>query len=46
MEHMQLRSLTVLELADRFTRRRGWRLDRYELFLATAMADALVGPPS
>ena len=39
-------SLTAPELADRFTRRRGWRLDRYEQFLATAMADALIGPPS
>jgi hypothetical protein len=37
-------SLTSPELADRFTRRRGWSLDRYEQWLARTMADALVGP--
>lgn len=37
-------SLTAPELADRFTRRRGWTLDRYEKWLATTMADALLGP--
>jgi AcrR family transcriptional regulator len=35
--------LTAPELADRFTRRRGWTLDRYEAWLARAMADALLG---
>jgi AcrR family transcriptional regulator len=37
-------ALTSPELLDRFTRRRGWTLDRYEAWLADAMADALVGP--
>jgi hypothetical protein len=37
-------ALTSPEMADRFTRRRGWSLDRYEEWLARAMADALVGP--
>ena len=37
-------ALTAPELADRFTRRRGWTLDRYEQFLAGARADALLGP--
>jgi AcrR family transcriptional regulator len=37
-------SLTSPELADRFTRRRGWSLDRYEQWLGQTMADALVGP--
>jgi AcrR family transcriptional regulator len=34
-------TLTAPELADRLTRRRGWSLDRYERWLAKAMADAL-----
>jgi AcrR family transcriptional regulator len=37
-------ALTAPELADRFIRRRGWSLDRYEAWLARAMTDALVGP--
>jgi len=37
-------ALTAPELADRFLRRRGWSLDRYQAWLAQAMADALVGP--
>jgi AcrR family transcriptional regulator len=37
-------ALTAPELADRFTRRRGWSLDRYEKWLARTMADALLGP--
>jgi AcrR family transcriptional regulator len=37
-------ALTAPELADRFVRRRGWTLDRYEAWLAGAMADALLGP--
>jgi AcrR family transcriptional regulator len=37
-------TLTAPEVADRFVRRRGWSLDRYERWLARAMADALVGP--
>jgi AcrR family transcriptional regulator len=37
-------ALTCPEMADRFTRRRGWSMDRYEQWLARAMADALVGP--
>jgi AcrR family transcriptional regulator len=37
-------ALTAPELADRFIRRRGWTLDRFEHWLAQAMADALVGP--
>ena len=37
-------ALTAPELADRFIRRRGWTLDRYERWLAQAMADALVSP--
>ncbi len=37
-------ALTAPELADRLVRRRGWTLDRYEAWLAGAMADALVGP--
>jgi AcrR family transcriptional regulator len=37
-------ALTAPELADRFIRRRGWTLDRYERWLAQAMADALVNP--
>jgi AcrR family transcriptional regulator len=37
-------ALTAPELADRFIRRRGWTLDRYERWLAQAMADALVDP--
>jgi hypothetical protein len=36
--------LTAPEMVDRFTRRRGWTLDRYEAWLARTMADALVGP--
>lgn len=38
-------TLTAPEVADRFVRRRGWSLDRYEQWLARAMADALVGSP-
>jgi AcrR family transcriptional regulator len=38
-------SLTSPELVDRFTRRRGWTLAKYERWLARTMADALVGPP-
>lgn len=38
-------ALTSPEMADRFTRRRGWSPDRYQQWLAGAMADALVGPP-
>ncbi|MEV6491506.1 helix-turn-helix domain-containing protein [Actinoplanes sp. NPDC051633] len=34
-------TLTSPEVADRLTRRRGWSLDRYERWLAKAMADAL-----
>jgi hypothetical protein len=37
-------TLTAPEVVDRFTRRRGWSLDRYETWLAQAMADTLVGP--
>jgi AcrR family transcriptional regulator len=36
-------ALTSPELVDRFTRRRGWTLDRYERWLAQTMADALTG---
>jgi AcrR family transcriptional regulator len=35
-------ALTAPEVLDRFTRRRGWSLDRYELWLATTMAEALL----
>ncbi|GAA0803487.1 TetR/AcrR family transcriptional regulator [Spirilliplanes yamanashiensis] len=37
-------ALTAPELADRFVRRRGWSLQRYEEWLATTMADALLPP--
>jgi AcrR family transcriptional regulator len=37
-------ALTAPELVDRLVRRRGWTVDRYEQWLAGAMADALVGP--
>jgi AcrR family transcriptional regulator len=37
-------TLTAPEVTDRFIRRRGWTLDRYERWLARTMADALVGP--
>ena len=37
-------ALTSPEMADRFTRRRGWSPDDYEEWLTRAMADALVGP--
>lgn len=37
-------TLTAHEVMDRLVRRRGWTWDRYEAWLATAMADALVGP--
>ena len=37
-------ALTSPELADRFTRRRGWTLDRYERWLADTMANALTTP--
>ena len=36
--------LTSPELVDRFTRRRGWTLDRFEQWQTRTMADALVGP--
>ena len=36
--------LTAPELLDRFVRRRGWSLDRYEAWLARAMRDALLSP--
>jgi AcrR family transcriptional regulator len=36
--------LTSPELVDRFTRRRGWTLDRFEQWQARTMADLLVGP--
>ncbi len=39
-------ALTAPEMADRFLRRRGWSLDRYEQWMAQAMADALVGQGS
>lgn len=35
-------TLTAPEIADRLIRRRGWSLDRYESWLARAMADALL----
>jgi AcrR family transcriptional regulator len=35
-------ALTAPELLDRFTRRRGWSLDRYEQWLAATMAEALL----
>ncbi|GAA3340447.1 TetR/AcrR family transcriptional regulator [Amorphoplanes nipponensis] len=37
--------LTAPELLDRFTRRRGWSLERYERWLADAMTDALLPRP-
>ena len=37
-------TLTAPEVADRLTRRRGWSLDRFEVWLAETMADALTGP--
>lgn len=37
-------ALTAPETADRLVRRRGWSWARYEQWLGTAMADALVGP--
>jgi AcrR family transcriptional regulator len=37
-------ALTSPELVDRFTRRRGWTLDRFQQWQAQTMADALVGP--
>jgi len=36
--------LTSLDVADRLVRRRGWSLDRYEAWLAAAMADSLARP--
>ncbi len=36
-------TLTAPEVTDRLTRRRGWSLDRYEVWLAGTMADALLG---
>ena len=36
-------TLTAPELLDRLTRRRGWTLDRYESWLATTMAESLLG---
>ena len=38
-------TLTAPEIVDRLTRRRGWSLDRYESWLAGAMADALLRTP-
>ena len=38
-------ALTAPELLDRFVRRRGWSLDRYERWLAATMADALLRRP-
>jgi AcrR family transcriptional regulator len=37
-------ALTSPELTDRLVNRRSWSWDRYEQWLATAMADALLGP--
>lgn len=37
-------ALTAPELSDRLVNRRGWGWDRYEQWLGTAMADALLGP--
>jgi AcrR family transcriptional regulator len=37
-------ALTSPDLADRLVRRRGWGWDRFETWLGTAMADALLGP--
>jgi hypothetical protein len=38
-------ALSSPELLDRFTRRRGWSLDRYERWPATTMTDALLRRP-
>jgi AcrR family transcriptional regulator len=38
-------ALTAPELLDRFTRRRGWSLDRYEQWLAVTMAEGLLRRP-
>jgi AcrR family transcriptional regulator len=38
-------TLTAPEVVDRLTRRRGWSLDRYESWLAGAMAGALLRTP-
>jgi AcrR family transcriptional regulator len=37
-------ALTAPDLADRLVTRRGWGWDRFERWLGTAMADALLGP--
>jgi len=37
-------TLTAPELADRLVRRRGWRWDRYQHWLAATMADTLLYP--
>ena len=37
-------ALTAPDLADRLVHRRGWGWDRYEQWLGTTMADALLGP--
>ncbi|MBH0780904.1 TetR/AcrR family transcriptional regulator [Nocardia bovistercoris] len=37
-------ALTAPELADRLVNRRGWGWDRYQSWLHTAAADALLGP--
>jgi AcrR family transcriptional regulator len=37
-------ALTSPDLADRLVNQRGWGWDRYESWLGTAMADALLGP--
>lgn len=37
-------ALTAPDITDRLVHRRGWGWDRYEAWLATTLADALVGP--
>ncbi len=37
-------ALTAPDLADRLVNRRGWGWDRFQRWLGTAMADALLGP--
>jgi hypothetical protein len=36
-------TLTAPEVADRLIRGRGWTADAYEAWLATTMADSIVG---
>lgn len=38
-------ALTAPDVTDRLVHRRGWGWDRYEAWLASTLADALVGPP-